>query len=270
MSMPHPSRPAPDDVPAAERAALRRGRLRPWLPFLLAAVLCLALLGWALVALPGLPERVPTHWGVDGRPDAWEDTSFGTVATGPLIGLGMTGFLALVSAMVTALVPMDPGLSPWRRVRQPGVHRGVQACLGWSCVLIVLVLAPTTAEVLAAGAWTMAWWLLPLTLTVLMVGIFPAMRAGTRRWTRWADRVAADLGHRPTAAELAEDEVWTPLGLKRDPEDPAVFPAKRPGYGVGVTVNLATPAGRWLVRGFVAVFIVGLPLALWLGAFAAR
>ena len=55
MSMPHPSRPAPDDVPAAERAALRRGRLRPWLPFLLAAVLCLALLGWALVALPGLP-----------------------------------------------------------------------------------------------------------------------------------------------------------------------------------------------------------------------
>jgi len=105
---------------------------------------------------------------------------------------------------------------------------------------------------------------------VLMVGIFPAMRAGTRRWTRWADRVAADLGHRPTAAELAEDEVRTPLGLKRDPEDPAVFPAKRPGYGVGVTVNLATPAGRWLVRGFVAVFIVGLPLALWLGAFAAR
>ncbi|MBD4578554.1 DUF1648 domain-containing protein, partial [Xanthomonas citri pv. citri] len=110
----------------------RRGRLRPWLPFLLAAVLCLALLGWALVALPGLPERVPTHWGVDGRPDAWEDTSFGTVAAGPLIGLGMTGFLALVSAMVTALTPTDPGLSPWRRVRQTGVHRGVQESLGWS------------------------------------------------------------------------------------------------------------------------------------------
>ncbi|MFP3472283.1 hypothetical protein R0J90_19715, partial [Micrococcus sp. SIMBA_144] len=83
-------------------------------------------------------------------------------------------------------------------------------------------------------------------LTVLVGGIFPAMRAGPRRWTRWAHRVAADLGHRPTAAELAEDEVWPPLGLKRDPEDPAVSPANRPGYGVGVTVNLATPAGRWL------------------------
>ena len=146
--MPHPPRPTPDDVPAAERAALRRGRLRPWLPFLLAAVLCLALLGWALVALPGLPERVPTHWGVDGRPDAWEDASFGTVAAGPLIGLGVTGFLALVSAMVTALVPTDPGLSPWRRVRQAGVHRGVQESLGWSCVLIVLVLAPTIGALL--------------------------------------------------------------------------------------------------------------------------
>ena len=153
--MTHPPHPVPADVPAAERAALRRGRLRPWLPFLLAAALCLALLGWALVALPGLPERVPTHWGVDGRPDAWEDASFGTVATGPLIGLGMTGFLALVSAMVTALVPTDPGLSPWRRVRQAGVHRGVQESLGWSCVLIVLVLAPSTVEALAAGAWMM-------------------------------------------------------------------------------------------------------------------
>ncbi|TWH38105.1 DUF1648 domain-containing protein, partial [Micrococcus luteus] len=61
--MTHPPHPVPADVPAAERAALRRGRLRPWLP------------GWALVALPGLPERVPTHWGVDGRPDAWEDAS---------------------------------------------------------------------------------------------------------------------------------------------------------------------------------------------------
>ena len=43
--MPHPPHPTLDDVPAAERDALRRGRLRPWLPFLLAAALCLALLG---------------------------------------------------------------------------------------------------------------------------------------------------------------------------------------------------------------------------------
>ena len=63
------------------------------------------------------------------------------------------------------------------------VAASIVLCIG---LLIVLVLAPTTAEVLAAGAWTMPWWILPLTLTVLMVGVFPAMRASMRRWTRWS------------------------------------------------------------------------------------
>lgn len=222
--------PEPEPVPAAEEAALRQGRARPWWPYLLTAAVSVALLVWTVVAYPGLPEQVPVHWGIDGRPDRWEDTTFGTVAFAPIFGLGMTAFLALIAAMIPAMT---------------GVHG-------------------------ATSAWRMPWWLMPLLLTALMVGVFGALRATLGRWTRWADGVAADLGHRPTPEELAEDETWTPLGMKDDPEDPTVFPAKRPGYGVGTTINIGTRAGRLLVYGFVAVFMVALPLATWIGAYLAR
>lgn len=261
---------APDDVPAAEEAALARGRATPWWPYLLAAAGGVALLVWAVLALPGLPDEVPVHWGVDGRPDRWEETSFGTVAFAPAFGLGMTALFALIAAMIPVMTPVPADAGGWRRVRQEGVHRGVREGLGWIGVLSLLMVAPTTAEVLSGGAWRMPWWLMPLLLTLLMVGVFAALRAALGRWTRWSDGVARDLGFRPSPAELAEETKWTPLGMKKDPEDPTVFPAKREGYGVGTTVNMATPAGRLLVHGFVAVFVVGLPLAVWIGAFLAR
>ncbi|UBH24766.1 DUF1648 domain-containing protein [Micrococcus porci] len=268
--MPHPPRPTPDDVPAAERAALRRGRWIPWLPYLLTAAVSAGLLVWAIVALPGLPDRVPVHWGIDGRPDAWEEKSFGTVAFGPLLGLGMTALLAFCAALTPAMTATPQDASPWRRVRQEGVNRGVREALGWLTLLIALATAPSTVEVLSNGAWRPAWWLMPLVLTLVMLGTVGVFGPALRRWTGWADRTAQDLGYRADFAELAEDAKWTPLGLKNDPEDPSAFPAKREGYGVGATVNLATTTGRLLVYGFVALFVIGLPAALWIGAFLNR
>jgi uncharacterized membrane protein len=34
-------------------------------------LLILAMLGFALWAWPRLPGRIPAHFGIDGRPDAW-------------------------------------------------------------------------------------------------------------------------------------------------------------------------------------------------------
>lgn len=150
------------------------------------------------------------------------------------------------------------------------MRRGIVAGLGWLCVLLVPLTAPMTAEVLSAGVWTMPWWAMPLALTLLMAGLLPVLRAASIRGTRWADDVAERLGHRPSPEELAEERRWTPTGLKNDPEDPALFPAKRPGPGTGVTINLANPAGRWLARAFVAVFCLGVPLLVWISAAANR
>lgn len=46
---------------------------RPWIP-LIPYALAIALALWAL---PNAPDRIPTHWGPDGQPDAWGTPFFG-------------------------------------------------------------------------------------------------------------------------------------------------------------------------------------------------
>lgn len=269
---PAPSIPGPSDdaVPAAERAELRRRALTAWLPLLAAVVLNAAMLVWVAAALPGLPDTVPTHWGPNGQPDAWEPTTFGSVAFSPLMNLGTAAFLALIAAAMPLLAPAPPGQTPWRRVRQAGVTRGVRQGVGWIPLIMSLLTLPAVVSVLRGGDGGTPWWMGPLIVTLLIPGILAALAWSVRRGSRWADRAAERLGYRPSPDEAAEEALWTPLGMKRDPSDPSTFPPKREGYGVGTTVNLATALGRLLVTGFLAVFCVLLPLSIWAAAWATR
>ena len=46
---------------------------------------------------PTLPERIPMHFDLSGRPDRWEDRSFLSWFALPLIATAVAGFLELVS-----------------------------------------------------------------------------------------------------------------------------------------------------------------------------
>ncbi|MDY6054415.1 DUF1648 domain-containing protein [Micrococcus sp.] len=267
---PAPSTPSPDADPHA--AALRAGRGRTWWPMLAAAVLnaVLILLVWR--ALPTLHEQIPTHWDAAGRPDAWEPTNLGTAAAVPLIGLGMTvvltGVLALIRRFVAAYGPADP--STWRRFQAEGTARAVTLLLGWICLGTALFGVEATWSVPADGAGTGRWWAMPLLITlvtaVALFGLGP-LTAGQHR--RMAERARA-AGIHPTAEEEAEDARWTATGLLDDPSVPEVLVSKRPGYGMGLTINVGTRVGRVLVVGFVAAVGVLLPAGLWAAALAAR
>lgn len=262
--------PGSDDVPAAERAELRRGALTPWLPLLAAVVLNAAMLLWVALALPGLPDTVPTHWGPSGEPDAWESTTFGTVALSPLMNLGTAALMGLVAAGMPLLSTAPLERTPWQRVHHAGVTRGVREGLGWVPLLVSLLTLPATVSILRGGDGSTPWWTMPLIITLILPAIFGALAWSMRRGSRWAGRAAERLDYRPTPEEAAEEALWTPLGMKRDPSDPSTFPPKREGFGIGTTVNLATPLGRILTVGFVVAFCALLPLGIWIAAWASR
>lgn len=267
MSRSDPS-PAPLS-PDPHAAVLRAGRGRSWLPLLAAALLNLGLILAAWLALPALPEQVPTHWGADGRPDGWAATSLGTVALGPIILLGTCALMALAAGAVRMMAGPRQA-SAWQRFGQEGIARGATALLGWTLLPTTVLAGVGTASVLTRGDGATAWWVMPLLLTVALavalLGSGPIMR---REQRRMAERAAA-VGVRPTPEEASEDARWTPSGLMDDPEVADVFVSKREGYGTGATVNVGTRAGRLLVNGFVLVFAVGLPLVSWVSAYPAR
>jgi uncharacterized membrane protein len=62
--------------------------------------LMVAMVWFSVWAWPRLPDRIPTHFGLDGRPDAWSEPSFWSWFLIPTIAftlvLGMYGFRALM------------------------------------------------------------------------------------------------------------------------------------------------------------------------------
>ena len=110
---------------------------------------------------------------------------------------------------------------------------------------------------------------MPLCATLVLGGTL-AMAPSSRGSSGVTRARAAETGVRPTAEEEAEDARWTAAGLMKDPEDARVMVPKRPGYGVGTTVNVGSRGGQALVLVFVGLTGVALPAVLWIAAFSAR
>ena len=71
--------------------------MRKMLP---AFLVTLALLAFSLWALPQLPDKVATHWGLDGQPDGWSSARFGALL--------LPGVMVLMSALFAVLPNIDP------------------------------------------------------------------------------------------------------------------------------------------------------------------
>lgn len=72
--------------------------MRKMLP---AFIVIAAALAFAFWALPHLPERVPTHWGIDGQPDDWSSP-----ASAAFLMPGMMVLLALIFAVLPHIDPL--------------------------------------------------------------------------------------------------------------------------------------------------------------------
>ena len=119
-----------------------------------------------LLAYPGLPERVPHHYGAAGVPDAWGPKSIFLVL--PLLALVQYGLLSVLGW----------GLAS-------GETAGAAALLGWVKVELVWLLAyleARTIQVAHGAADGLGAAFLPVVVVVLV---------GTVAWHAWRLRGAA-------------------------------------------------------------------------------
>ncbi|WP_372697031.1 DUF1648 domain-containing protein [Arthrobacter sp. JSM 101049] len=239
---------------------LSRGRGLIWLTYPLAVVVLLGTQLYGLSIYAGLPETIPTHWGPSGAPDAFDAKSPGTVFGMLWIGIGMTVLMAFLAAVVPAMSPARADPSAYRRIRREGMIRGTIGGLGLTSVLMALLFSG-----LALEGWLrpehVGGWIALLLAGIVLVAIVWAFWLGSR----WAQRYAAGAGIEPDADEAAEDRLWLFGGvLYNDPADPRVLVPKREGSGMGLTVNVGPPKGKWAVAVF-ALLVIGLPVGLSIG-----
>ena len=175
-----------------------------------------------------LPMRFPVHWGADGLPNRWASREPITVFAPLLIGAGMN-LLMLGLAWL------------FSRLARNTVMRRI------TVRLLEVLLYPLTFTFIVVA-------LLPLGFAIpiwLVPGIMLACVAGLMYW-----------GYRQIAAPAVVDAVpdpqsdayWKAGMFYYNPNDPAIFVAKR--VGIGYTMNFASK-WAWIVLALTVAIIVG-------------
>lgn len=239
---------------------LARGRGAIWLTYLLALAVLAGTQLYGLTLYAALPETIPTHWGASGAPDAFSAKSPGSVFGMLWIGAGGIVLLAFIAAVVPAMSPARKKRSEYGLVRHEGMIRGTIGALGLTAIALAALLSS-----LALEGWLrpehVGGWFAAFFAVILLVPIGWAMWRGSR----WAQRRVIELGIHPDQDEAAEERRWVAGGLfYNDPADPQILVPKREGTGMGLTVNIGNPKGKWAMVIFL-LLIIGLPIAMSLG-----
>jgi len=213
--------------PAAAQANLRVGLIAP--PFIALGLTALYLrLHWSEI-----PERFPVHWGADGQPNGWAIRDAHGVYGPLLMGIAMS-VLVLVMAWVIA------------RLSRNTVMRSVTV---------------RSLEVL----------LYPLTLTFIVIGLLPLMRpanpaaivlltiipmlltvVGVMYWSY--RKISVPAPETDVSPEPQRDAYWKAGMFYYNPNDPAIFVAKR--VGIGYTINLGNKISWLVITGLLLIPLV--------------
>jgi uncharacterized membrane protein len=265
-------RAAKDLAPArpAEPLPLPEGSVEPMsltLPLLTLAA-CLIVGTWGVVdgALhwDAIPDRVPTHFGAEGRPDAWSSKSLSSVFALPImnlvIGAMVAGFAVLTAR---ARLSLRRSRSPKERQAQLGfraatVHLLCGTALICSGLLAVIAhdglrVSLGEREALGPAVWIFGGGLMVFCLGYTVRLLWFHGQGGSRR----EGEAAAD----PLTDGLADDRHWKLGVFYVNREDPAILIEKR--FGLGYTLNFGNPWGIAILAAILLGTFGLLAFALW-------
>jgi uncharacterized membrane protein len=165
-----------------------------------------AMLGFSLWVWPDLPERIPTHFGIDGRPDAWAEPTVHSWFGLPLMAVALT----LAMYWFRAVMPRHPrwvNLPDRRRLSDiPEAARGpvVDMLSGFMALvqthlLVIFAIIQLASYRTALGGDSQGAMILVLLLAVLaspflLVVFFLRFRGALEEGERLAAREVAGSG----------------------------------------------------------------------------
>jgi len=188
----------------------------PWLvlpPFLaLAAVGVFLQLHW-----DQLPQHYPIHFDINGEPNRWADRTALSVFSPLLVG-GATNLLLLGLAWLIATTSR-------KTVMRYVTVRGLQVMLyPLTFTLVTVSLLPF---------WRSPMWIVPLVMLVSIAGLI-----------YWSYGRISSPHSSDAVPEPRSDNYWKAGMFYYNPDDPAIFVAKR--VGIGYTINFASK-WAWVV-----------------------
>ena len=182
-----------------------------------------------------IPERFPTHWGLDGQPNGW------TARTAE----GVYWPLALAAGLVLMMATMGWVLARYSTASSvPAVKRMTLNILRAVCWLLAVMFSATALlPLIHQPEHTMLWMIAGMVLAMVAIIAYAIL---TLVHDRNFDKLQA----------ATQESAWKFGMFYFNPRDAALFVPKRLGYGF--TLNFARPAAWLVIAGFLVLALTPL------------
>ncbi len=208
--------------------------------FLLLLVPVAVTIAIALYYYPKMPDRIPTHFDLNGNADSWSQKSAGVFmgpVTGQIILAAILFLVGIFSRNASASIKGSPGAAP--------KYYAFRRFLSYWIIVLGLFVESSfmVAELTLAGValnmqfFTIVLLAAVIAFTAVLIAVFFRM---TRR-------------PEPTGTVYDDDSRWVLGMFYFNPSDPSIFVEKR--SGIGQTLNFGRPAA-WIVIAGIVIFII--------------
>lgn len=208
-------------------------------PLLITAVL----IGWTISIYPQLPEVIPTHWNIQGEPDAWSDKSIGSVFMLSFVLIGMQVMMyAIAYGIFNSAIQVKAQQSDMSLQRELEVRKLNASLLGFINIITVLFIGSLDV----VSFWNILRHDETLgsfgSFVLYMVAIFGSLAYYMRRMYT----LNAQFKEEGTPfSEPDQDKYWKGGLFYFNKDDHNVFVEKN--VGVGWTINFARPAAWFFI-----------------------
>lgn len=228
-----------------------KDEMLPWYLFALPMVITIGLIVYTAMQYHIMPEQIPTHWGPNGKADAFTTKNPFSVHLNLIMLLILQIlFLGTNEATKRSGIKLSATNTNASRIRQLTLRKYSSWLTFVVSVLITALFSffqlTTIHEGLVDDAVLFAVPLIFLLVTLIGT-IFFSVRVGTAG-AHIENNAAGEI------VDLDEDQYWKGGLFYFNKNDPSIFVEKR--FGVGWTLNFANPKGYLIIIVPIAVIIL--------------
>lgn len=218
----------------------------------------LATVVYATVSYEAMPDRVPTHFGLSGEPDAWTDKSVVSAMLLPTGTLVLSPFLALMALLTANAKRSVRGGSGGRSLEaqtafRAAIANAMSGAALFTCALMTLLAVQSIRVALGQSrSLGVGIWIVSGGMAVFLLGYLGWVIVKYGQGGALAEEGSATA---PLTNGLADNEAWVWGVFYVNRNDPSIMVEKR--FGIGYTINFGNPkAVAILLTAF--AFILGL------------
>lgn len=238
-------------VKTVDLSAREQDEMLPWYLFIFPILITIGLTVYTISQYQLLPDQIPTHWGLNGQPDAFTEKTRISAIQMPLTLLFLQiMFMGIHISTKRSGIKISATNTAASRTRQLTLRKYSSWLMFVMSVLITMLFSffqlTTIHEGLIGEAVTFALPLGFMLLTLIWTILF-AIRVGTAG-NKQVMQPEQGIG------EYDEDKYWKGGLFYFNKNDPSIFVEKR--FGIGWTLNFANPKGYLIVIGPIIIILL--------------